>query len=155
VTSPARAVLFVAHIAAAVVAYGALGTTGAFARAALRSRDPWGSEAVRRFFRPGHNLAARTLYLVPVFGFALLFSGPSSDRSAAYPWIGLAIWTASIGCATGALWPAEAALQRVLASASSADSALEIRRHARVIERAGIALSVLFVAAFVVMVAQP
>ncbi|HWD23999.1 MAG TPA: hypothetical protein VG368_00905 [Acidimicrobiales bacterium] len=148
------AILLIAHVVAVVVSYGALGVTGTFARIARTVDDPFSAERLTRFFRPGHNLAGRVLFLVPFLGFGLLFTEPSGDLTRAYPWIGLAIWTVSIAVATGRLWPAESDLQERLASGPAPGAREIVRAHARVIERSATVLVLCFLAAFVVMVAR-
>jgi hypothetical protein len=153
-TGPATAVLLVAHVVAAVVAYGALAATGAFARAVRTAYDPFGSERLLRYFRPGHNLAARVLYLVPVFGFALLLTEPPGETTRIYPWVGLGIWTVSIAIATARVWPNEAAVQALLAAGTGPGARPALRQACRQLERATAALVVLFVAGVVVMIAR-
>ena len=153
-TTPLRAALFVAHIAVAVVALGALGATGLFARAVRVAFDPFANANLRRFFRPGHNLAARAIYLVPLLGFGLLMTGPSGDWTRAYPWIGLGLWAISIGIATGAIWPAESAIQRLLSGSSEPSARSGLKGHCRTIELGSIAITLTFLAAFAVMVIQ-
>ena len=154
VTTSLGAILLVAHVVAVVVSYGALGLTGAYARVARTVDDPFSSERLARFFRPGHNLAGRVLFLVPFLGFALLFTEPSGDVTRAYPWIGLGIWTVSIAVATGGLWPAESDLQARLASGPAPGARAIVRAHAQSIERSAAALVICFLVAFVVMVAR-
>lgn len=153
--SVAYAVVTVAHVLAAAVSFGALGATGAYARAArLAAGSP--SPAVRRYFAPGRNLAGSAVYLVPVFGFALLWLHHFDDASRPYPWVGLAAWVAAVGVATAALWPAEAAIQRALdggAGGGAGGEAMELA--CRRCERAAAATSMLFLIALFFMVVQP
>ena len=65
-------ILLLLHVACALVGFGALAMTGVQARRARRGPTGHGAEGVRRFFGPGVNWAARALYGVPVFGFALI-----------------------------------------------------------------------------------
>lgn len=153
-SSPLGAILFLAHVLAVVISYGALGVTGAFARVARTVDDPFSSDRLARFFRPGHNVAGRVLYVVPLLGFALLFTEPNGEFTRVYPWIGLAIWTVSIAVAAGALWPAESDLQAVLASGPAPGARATVRAHAAVIERSATVLVICFLVAFVVMVAR-
>jgi hypothetical protein len=154
VSEPAGGILLIAHIVAAFTAYGALSATGTFARLARSARDPFGDARLRRFFKPGHNLASRVLYAVPLLGFGILLTDPHTEFSRPYPWIGLGIWVVSIGVATGALWPAERALQAVIASGGGSDSRARLDAAARKIERSAIVLVACFCGAFVVMVGR-
>ncbi len=163
-------VLFVAHVAAGVVGFGAIGAAGYEARSGLRAADPAHDLALRRFFRPGVDWAGRVIFLVPLLGLALLFGGTRPDVSSAWPWIGLAIWLAAAGVATGGCWPAERAAQSAMArlvqqsdggggreeqGARPEVLAEEFRRACLRIERSAGAVSLLFLAAVAVMIAQP
>jgi peptidoglycan/LPS O-acetylase OafA/YrhL len=148
---PAYDILLVAHIAAAVLGFGAIAVGGYTAASARRHPDPFGDEAVVRFFKPGRDWPARTIYLVPLLGLGLLFGGDGSAAGQPWPWIGLSIWVVAVGLATGMCWPAERRAQEALA-----DGALErFRGECRRMELATGAISVCFVAAVVVMVVQP
>lgn len=166
-TGPGYDAVVIAHVLAAVVGFGALGATGAYA-AALR-RDPTAAGAsLRRYFRPGRNWAARAILLVPVLGATLLVLGHGRDVGRVFPWIGLGLWTVAVSVASAVLWPAERAVQRLLAAATvavpagaaaggegdGADLDELVAACARC-ERAAALTSVLFVVALVVMVAQP
>jgi uncharacterized membrane protein len=74
-------------------------------------------EALARYFRPGVNWAGRTLFLVPVFGVALLLmSGGRWGLSDTWVSTGLAGWALVALVAEGALWPEERRLQDVVAA---------------------------------------
>ncbi len=177
VTSPLYDTVMAFHVLAAVVGFGALGSTGAYAAAARRARDPFASVSLRRYFGSGRNWAARAVLLVPLLGGALLGLGGGRDLAAAWPWIGLAIWTVAVAVASAVLWPAEREIQRLLAFAPGGRPATATgpgpepeparepgagrgARHAvsaaaRRAELASAATSLLFVAALVVMIWQP
>jgi len=107
-------VVLLAHVLAAAIGLGAVVVAGAYAGALLRSGS--GSEAVRRYYRPGVNWPGRVLFLIPVLGVALM--GMSrGDWSFSDGWIlvGLALWTGVAVVAEMALWPAERRLQAVVA----------------------------------------
>ncbi len=136
-----------------VSGFGALAATGSFAGRARRSADPFSAPSLRRFFRPGHNLAARAIYLVPLTGGGLLALGHGEDLTAAWPWIGLALWCVAVALASAVVWPAERAIQGLLAGgeggrAALGDAALRL-------ERAVGACTVIFLLAVAVMVVQP
>jgi uncharacterized membrane protein len=167
VTSPLYDTIMALHVLAAVVGFGALGSTGAYAAAARRARDPFSSASLRRYFGSGRNWAARAVLVVPVLGGVLLGLGGGRDVSAAWPWIGLSIWTAAVGVASAVLWPAEREIQRLLAPRSAEpgpDAGLEddpgacrraLLAAARRAELASAATSLAFLAALVVMIWQP
>ena len=151
ISDPGYAVVVVVHVILAVVGFAALGATGAYAHAARRTTDPVNSVTLRRYFSPGHNIAARAIFLVPVAGGVLV--GLSGDQAKLYPYIGLGIWVAAVGLATAVLWPAERTIQQMLDRGSVRDPefALACRR----CEGAATMTSVLFVAALAVMIARP
>jgi hypothetical protein len=68
--SAAYDIVLLAHVLSALVGFGAVVVAGGFAL--ILSRSGTGSEAVRRYYRPGVNWAGRILFLVPVFGVALV-----------------------------------------------------------------------------------
>lgn len=178
VTSPLYDVVMAVHVLAAVVGFGALGSTGAYAAALRRDGDPFASRALRRYFTPGPNWAARTVLLVPFLGGTLLALGHGRDVGYPWPWIGLAVWTVATGLASAVLWPAEREIQTLLAAGAAgaagvpgdgdgdggttvgaaevrADLAERLLSSALRAERAAAATSLLFVVALVVMVWQP
>ena len=148
---PWYASIVIAHVLVAVIGFGALGLTGAYARLARLSLDPFGSANLIRYFRPGRNLAARAIYLVPVFGAIAL--GFSHDTHKLYPYLGIALWLVATGIATSMLWPAEATIQELF-NGGAHDRATLVSV-ARRCERAAAMTSVLFIAALIVMIAQP
>ena len=83
---------------------------GGYALALLRSGP--GSEAVRRYYRPGVNWAGRILFLVPVFG-VVLIAMSHGTWSFSDGWIstGLLLWAVAAVIGELVLWPAERRLQ--------------------------------------------
>ena len=108
-------VLILAHALCALIGFGALAATGAYAQAVRAARDPFSSEALRRFFRPGHNIAAATIVAVPILGACLLVAQHGQDAHLAYPWIGLGCWSVAAIVAATVIWPSERRLQGLLA----------------------------------------
>ncbi len=155
-TGPGYVAVLVAHALAAVVGFSALGATGAYAAALRREPRRAGEAAFRRYFEPGRNWAARAVLAVPVLGGALLVLGHGADVARAFPWIGLALWTVAAGVASGVLWPAERAVQRlVVAVAGDGGDLVALQAACARCERAAAVTSVVFVVALVVMVVQP
>jgi hypothetical protein len=111
--------LILAHALCAIVGFGALAATGAYAQAVRSSRDPFSSETLRRFFRPGHNVASATIVAVPILGGCLLIAQHGRDVHLAYPWIGLACWAVAATVAATVVWPAEHKLQSMLAGSNA------------------------------------
>jgi len=167
----------VAHVLASVLGFGAIAVAGGEASRARRSAEPATDEGTRRFFKPGRDWPARTIFLVPLLGLGLLFGGDRSDVGSVWPWIGLGIWVVAVGIATGVCWPAERSAQLALAALVDGDAGLagpvgeglppapgspapgspleDFRAACRRMELAAGAISLCFLAAVVVMVAQP
>jgi uncharacterized membrane protein len=161
-------VVLLLHVACVVVGIVTIATGAATARRLgrlARTAAPL-PEPLRRYFRPGVNWAGRTIYGIPVFGFALL--GMSHGAYAVTDgWVlsGLVLFVALGLLAEGVLWPAERRLQHAVAAAgtpapgpeaatSPALSGAATTDAARM-ERAASGALVLLVAATVLMIAQP
>jgi hypothetical protein len=150
-------VVLLLHVGCVVVG---LVTTGTAAATASRLRRHVGStqplaEPLRRYFRPGINWAGRTVYGIPVFGFALLAMSDGA-YALAQGWVlgGLAIFAAVVLVGEGVLWPAEQRLQAALAAGDAAPGE-PVHGDATAMSRAAAAMLVLLVAGTVLMVAQP
>jgi uncharacterized membrane protein len=155
-------IVLLLHIVCALVG---LATTATAAATARRLRRQAGSsaplpEALRRYFRPGVNWAGRTVYGIPVFGFALL--GMSQGAySLGDGWVlaGLALFVALAAVAEMAMWPAERRLQDAVAAVGTgshqAAAAPALHADAATLERSATVVLVLLVAGIVVMIAQP
>ena len=153
-------IVLLLHVGCVVVG---LVTTAAAAAMATRLRRLLGSplplpEPLRRYFRPGFNWAGRTVYGVPVFGFALLaMSQGAYSLGQGWVLVGLAIFAVVALLGEGVLWPTERRLQSALtpADATSLPPTEALERDATSMSRAAVAAVVLLVAGIVLMVAQP
>jgi len=156
-SNPWYSLIVIVHVLFAVIGFGALGMTGAYARLVSVSADPFHSSGVQRYFRPGKNFAARAIYLVPVFGGIAL--GFSHDMHRLFPYLGIGLWLVATGVAAVALWPAEAEIQQIMSAEQTTVGASSDREALRVVarrcERAAMVTSLCFVVAIVVMIAQP
>jgi uncharacterized membrane protein len=123
-------------------------------------------EPLRRYFRPGVNWAGRTIYGIPVFGFALI--GMSQGAYAVTDgWVlsGLVLFATLALLAECVLWPAERRLQQAVPAAGTSAAGPEtvlpralseaMTADAARMERAASGALVLLVAATVLMIAQP
>lgn len=150
-----RATVVVLHVLSAVVGFGAIFVTGVYAGLARRRA----TEAVRRYFRPGPNWAARGLYLVPVLGVVLVETSHGTDRFAQlWVWVSLLLWVLAAGLAQAVVWPGEARVQQLVAESPPAGSGagrVELDRACRRVELAAVAIDLAFVATLVLMVAKP
>jgi uncharacterized membrane protein len=162
-------VVLLLHVACVVVGIVTVATAAATARRLgrlARTAAPL-PEPLRRYFRPGVNWAGRTIYGIPVFGFALL--GMSHGAYAITDgWVlsGLVIFVVLALLAEGVLWPAERRLQHAVAAAGTPAIGIDtfppppgsfgtITADAARMERAASGALVLLVAATVLMIAQP
>jgi hypothetical protein len=176
-TGPGYDIVLLAHVGCAVAGFGTVVASGVQA-ARLRSVRPGEQPApsLVSYFAPGTNWAGRLLYGVPVLGFVLIALSHGSF-STNEPWIvaGLLLWTVSALAAEMLLWPTERRIQVALAQAldppsgagrdrlgpevdgavALADALERARPLCRVVCAVSVALTVLFVAATVLMVAQP
>jgi uncharacterized membrane protein len=158
-SSAAFDVVLLLHVACAVVGIVTVATAAATARrlGRLAGRPAPLPEPLRRYFRPGVNWAGRTIYGIPVFGFALLAMSRGA-YSLSNGWVlgGLAIFGALTLVAEGVLWPTEQRLQRAVAGAGAdVPSTAPVAADAARMERAAVGALVLLLAATVLMVAQP
>jgi hypothetical protein len=153
-------VVLLLHVACVVVG---LVTAGTAAATATRLRRLLGSplplpEPLLRYFRPGVNWAGRTVYGIPVFGFALVAMSQGA-YALGQGWVlgGLAIFGGVALLGEGVLWPTEQRLQAaLLAGDAAAPPSREALEHdATAMARAASAALVLLVAGTVLMVAQP
>ena len=110
-------IVLLLHVGCVVVG---LVTAATAAATATRLRRLLGSplplpEPLRRYFRPGVNWAGRTVYGIPVFGFALLAMSQGA-YALGDGWVlgGLALFAGIALLGEGVLWPAERRLQVAL-----------------------------------------
>jgi uncharacterized membrane protein len=161
-------VVLLLHVACVVVGLVTVATAAATARRLGRLMRTGASvpEPLRRYFRPGVNWAGRTIYGIPVFGFALIAMSQGA-YALGDGWVlgGLALFCALALVAEGVLWPAERRLQRAVSAvgtpsagpdpASAGPPAEPVTADAARMERAAVGALILLVAATVLMIAQP
>lgn len=162
-SGPAFTVVLVCHVAAVLIGLVALAAAAVAAASVLAARGRPLSPSVRRYFEPGVNWAGRVLYLVPVFGGALVgMSGGVYPLGAAWVLWGIALWGSAMAVAETVLWPAERRVQRVLQAAPSGSAATtppgvppEALRACRTMCLSATAVLVIVVCGMVVMFAKP
>jgi hypothetical protein len=144
-------IVLLAHVLSALVGLGVVLVAGASALALRRPGPP--SDAVRRYYRPGVNWAGRSLFLVPVFGVALMALS-DGDWTYSQDWVlgGILLWVAAAFVAELVLWPGERVLQAG-AARPAPDPGLRGQCR-RVAVAAGVVAGLLLTAA-VLMVAKP
>ncbi|HEX3841213.1 MAG TPA: DUF2269 family protein [Acidimicrobiales bacterium] len=147
-------VVVLAHVLAAVIGFGTVGVAGAYAWV-LGRRGPT-SESVVRYYRPGVNWVGRILFVVPILGFVLIgmSHGPDGYGLAdAWVMIGLVLWALAALAGEMLLWPTERELQQRVAAGEWDGQAH--RSLTRRVVWTSVALTIVFVAAMVIMVAKP
>lgn len=156
-TGPLYSVLLLLHVLCAVVGFGAVVVTGVQATRARRGPSAPGSDAVRRYFRPGVNWAGRLLYGVPLFGFALLGASKGAYRAGdGFVTVGLAVWLAAAGLAELVVWPGERRLQvEVTERWDEPGDAADLDRQCRRLAVGAVTMAALFLVATVVMIGKP
>jgi uncharacterized membrane protein len=162
-------VVLLLHVACVVVGIVTIATAAATARRLgrlTRTTAPL-PETLQRYFRPGVNWAGRTIYGIPVFGFALLgMSRGAYAVTDAWVLLGLVLFVAVALLAESVLWPAERRLQHAVAAAVTPTAGPEagpppvalseaVTADAARMERAASGALVLLAAATVLMIAQP
>jgi hypothetical protein len=161
-------VVLLLHVACVVVGIVTVATAAATARRLGRLAHTAApiSEPLRRYFRPGVNWAGRTIYGIPVFGFALVgMSQGAYALTDAWVLSGLVLFVALTLLAECVLWPAERRLQHSVAAAGTPAagpaiapppaSSDAITADAARMERAASGALVLLAVATVLMIAQP
>jgi hypothetical protein len=152
-------IVLLLHVGCVVVGLVTTATAAATAtrlRRLLESPVPL-PESLRRYFRPGINWAGRTVYGIPVFGFALLALSRGA-YALGQGWVlgGLALFAGVALVGEGVMWPAERRLQVALTSTDVPPPVEGSLDHdAAAMSRAATAALVLLVAGTVLMVAQP
>jgi hypothetical protein len=151
-------IVLLLHVGCVVVG---LVTTATAAATATRLRRLLGSpvplpEPLRRYFAPGTNWAGRTVYGIPVFGFALLALS-RGVYTLGQGWVlgGLALFAGAALVGEGVMWPAERRLQVALTSTDVPPPVESLDQDAAAMSRAATTALVLLVAGTVLMVAQP
>ena len=154
-TGPAFTVVLICHVASVLLALvvAVVGIVAAvLALTAKGELTPW----VRSYFSPGVNWGGRVLYLVPVFGAALLvMSSGAYQLGDTWVEVGLGLWAAAALLAEGVLWPAERRVQRALADWAGRGVPAAVRGSCRTMFASAAGVVVLVVAAMVVMMAKP
>lgn len=177
-------VLLAAHVVTAILGFGSILVTGAYAHRAgstsrsLEARGRDGSvlpassgtgmpglpasdgagvpASVRRYFRPGPNWASRLIFVVPALGLALAGLGGWRDLRTVWLWVGAALWTTAAVVTAGVIWPAEARIQALVGAVPpGGDAGGELVRAGRRAARASGFVDVVAAAAFVVMLGRP
>jgi hypothetical protein len=172
--NPGFDVLLLCHIGSVLASLGIVVVSGVQAGRLLAlgpsDRAP---ASLLGYYAPGLNWAGRVLYLVPVFGFALVgTSGGVAELGDAWLLSGISLWLVSAGLAEWRLWPAERRIQRLLvpdeavldragpgggrlATELSAEVTTEVRACGRSVVAASILVTVSLLTAVVLMVARP
>jgi uncharacterized membrane protein len=165
-TGPGFDIVLLLHVAAVVIGLAAVVASGVQA-GRLRKLVPTDSEDgvaavpenLRRFFSPGMNWAGRSIYAVPILGFVLLgLSHHAFSFSDSWVQFGIGLWVIAALDAEIRMWPAEQRIQKQLLGDPDTGATTDwtaVRRECRVVSMSAMLVVVLFVAAIVLMFAQP
>jgi hypothetical protein len=175
-TTPGYVAVLLLHIAATVIGFGSILSSGV--QASRLAAVPAGSlptGSLLRYFTPGGNWAGRVIYAVPVLGLALVgLSDHAISVTDGWVLAGLGLWVLAAGVAEGVTWPAERRVRGALAGTFEVDfraasgpgvavpdppalaaAAAVARPAARRVSASAAVVTAIFVAATVLMVAQP
>jgi hypothetical protein len=111
------------------------------------------AEALRRYYAPGANWAARAVHGVPVFGFVLLAQAHGRyDVDEMWVAWGLALWVLAAVGTEALLLPGESRIRGLLAGDAPASGARRLGRRSAAVS---IALLALMAIGSALMVAKP
>ena len=104
--------ILIAHIVTGLVGYGACFITGLMGYRAIT--DPLG-EATVRYFSPGLGLADGAIFVVPVFGVALVvIRWREFHTHPMWIWIGVVMWVFGVGVYLARVWPTQVRIKKIL-----------------------------------------
>ncbi len=147
--SPIYDTLLIVHVLVGMLGYGAVIFSGVFSRKLLREGP---SASTRKYFDGSPNIPGMFIGLVPVFGVLVLLIGKGNLRDLTKGWFDLAvtIWVVSAAVAFMRVFPPERKLHLALEENSD-----NVGTVAKSISRASGLCSVLYVAAFYLMLFKP
>ncbi|MHB1486417.1 MAG: hypothetical protein ACYCS7_05535 [Acidimicrobiales bacterium] len=160
-SSPAYDIVLIAHVAVGVIGFAAVALTGHYARSARRWPEAGLAPEVKVFFKPGPNVLARLVWLVPVLGVVLVaMSGGAFGWGDLWVWLGVALFGVAAGLLQWVVWPGEGALQVLVAGLDYAGGTpdgirTDIDRVALRVGRAVAGVDVCYVVAFALMIVKP
>jgi hypothetical protein len=159
-TGAAFDLVLLLHVGCVVVALATTVTAAAMATRVRRlaERSMPLPESVARYYKPGVNWAGRTMWGIPIFGFALLaMSQGAYDLRDSWVTAGLGIFAVLALLGEGVLWPVERRLQSALvqpiADGHPADDT--VSKDLRLMARAAVLCVVLLLVGTGLMLAQP
>jgi hypothetical protein len=157
--SPPRSTVFdlvlILHVGAVVISVVTVGALYAATMPLNKVGATWPSSSVR-FFGSAHEVAARSLYLIPLTGFLLLgVSQGHYDVSNGFVVAGLVLWVLAMMLGEGLVFPRRNRIHRMLQLDVDGDRLKEVARDAGALRWGVDGVLLLVVAGVVVMVAQP
>jgi len=157
--SPPRSTAFdlvlILHVGVVVVSIVTVGALYAAAMPLSKVGDAWPPSSVR-FFSSAHEVAARSLYLIPITGFILV--GVSQGHFAisnGFVSAGLGLWVLALLLSEGLVFPRRNRIHRALQLDLTDDLRRDVARDAGALRWGVDGVLLLLVAGVVVMVAQP
>lgn len=148
--------LLLGHVLCALAALGTVAISGLQAHRLL-GEELRGELSVpsRRYYTPGTNWAARVIYGVPVFGFALLAASKGAyGLDDVWVLTGLSLWVLAAGLAEAVLWPTERRVQAIVAARRTTDPP-RLSAACRKVRRSAAAVLAVLVLATIIMFVRP
>jgi uncharacterized membrane protein len=153
VSTPYKIVL-VLHILAAIVGFGSVMLNGVYASEARKRPGAEGGAIAEANYRVSWKIAMWFIYAIPVLGLALVgMSDKAWKFSQTWVWLSLVLWFAVVGVAHGVHRPNVRRLDELIKSPNP--DVAELERRERLAATMGAVMSVLVVAALVLMVFKP
>jgi hypothetical protein len=157
--SPPRSTAFdlvlILHVGAVIVSMVTVGALYVAATPLSKAGDAWPPSSLR-FFSSAHEVAARSLYLIPITGFVLV--GISQGHyvvSNSFVLTGLVLWVLALLLGEGLVFPRRNRIHRALQLGVTADRQQDVARDAGALRWGIDGVLLLLIAGVVVMVAQP
>src|SRR5438270_3655781 len=154
ITSSAYKIVLVLHILAAILGFGSVMLNGIYASEVRKRPGPEGAAIADANYKVSFGVAMWFVYAIPVLGLALVgMSDKAWKFSQTWVWLSLVLWFALVGLVHGVHRPNVRQLDALVRSGRPEPA--EIERRERLAATMGMVLSLLVVAALVVMVFKP
>jgi len=154
ITSSAYKIVLVLHILAAILGFGSVMLNGIYASEVRKRPGPEGAAIADANYKVSFGVAMWFVYAIPVLGLALVgMSDKAWKFSQTWVWLSLVLWFALVGLVHGVHRPNVRQLDALVRSGRPEPA--EIERRERLAATMGMVLSLLVVAALVLMVFKP
>ena len=152
--STAYKIVLVLHILAAILGFGSVMLNGVYASEVRKRPGPEGAAIADANYKVSFGVAMWFIYAIPVLGLALVgMSDKAWKFSQTWVWLSLVLWFVLVGVVHGVHRPNVRQLDALVRSGRPEPA--EIERRERLAATMGMVLSLLVVAALVLMVFKP